>query len=93
MRRARSVRPAPFAARKLLAAAAVVCVLVLGLWLPGHLHRNGVIAPARPSIDSADADVALLERVSTSLSRTVPGPLEPLAAPLEPPRQATKESK
>jgi hypothetical protein len=88
------IRTSAFTPMRLLAAAAALCLLTLGLWLPRFVSRNGVaFVPAQPAIQSADDDAALLRRVSADVSRTVPSSLEPLAERLEWPRQTAGEGR
>jgi len=95
MRFDRPLRRRLFAPLRLLAASAALCALALSLWLPRHASQTRVVArvPARPAAESVNDDAALLQRVNTYLSRTVPSPLEPLAAPLESARQTIKEDR
>lgn len=76
-----------------LATACVAICAVVVLWLPRHESATSQIAKSTtaqvssahmPAMDSSGADdAALLRRVGVDLSRTAPGPMEPLSNLIE----------
>jgi hypothetical protein len=69
---------------KLPVAALLALFVAAVAWLPWHASRSSRLAenPA-VNVPAASDDVALLKRVDAEVSRTVPGPMEPLAALIE----------
>ena len=57
--------------RKLSVAALAVLLIVLAAWVPWHASKSARLA-------ERNEDAALLRRVDAEVSRTVPGPMEPL---------------
>jgi hypothetical protein len=66
----RADRSSGFAWARMAVAALAALLIAVGFWLPRHESRS------MPDVD----DAALLRRVDAEVSRTVPGPMEPLAA-------------
>jgi hypothetical protein len=70
VRAGRIDRSSGFAWGRIAVAALAVLLIAVAIWLPRHESRSV------PEVD----DAALLRRVDAEVSRTVPGPMEPLAA-------------
>jgi hypothetical protein len=66
----RAGRSSGFAWGRMAVAALAALLIAVAIWLPRHESR---------SVQEVD-DAALLRRVDAEVSRTVPGPMEPLAA-------------
>jgi hypothetical protein len=86
-------RPAPgrfgFGWPKLPVAALLTLFIAVAAWLPWRASR----AVPLQEVSSAADDAALLQRIDADVSRTVPGPMEPLSSLMQWQPEATPAGK